>query len=50
MGKKSKSQSKSDNQAPNTGGALPFLAESAALDPTLSTLFASSVRVAVMLV
>lgn len=43
MGKKSKSQSKSDSQGP-TNGALPFLG-SAALDPNLSSLFASSVGI-----
>lgn len=42
MGKKSKSQPKSDTKAPSTGG-LPFLGGSAALDPTLSSLFSKSV-------
>lgn len=48
MGKKSKSQSKSDSQGP-TNGALPFLGGSAALDPNLSSLFASSVGIGAIL-
>jgi hypothetical protein len=43
MGKKSsKTQSKEESQ-PATGG-LPFISGSASLDPTLSSLFAASVR------
>ncbi|KAJ5577839.1 Nucleolar protein 12 [Penicillium hispanicum] len=41
MGKKSKSQSKPDAQTPNAGN-LPVLGGSAALDPTLSSLFEKS--------
>jgi hypothetical protein len=41
MGKKSKSQSKSDTKASAAG--LPFLGASSSLDPSLSSLFEKSV-------
>ncbi|KAJ5082042.1 Nucleolar protein 12 [Penicillium argentinense] len=41
MGKKSKSQSKSDSKVSSSNG-LPFLSGNASLDPTLTSLFAQS--------
>ncbi|KAJ5092178.1 Nucleolar protein 12 [Penicillium alfredii] len=42
MGKKSKSQSKTDPASSKSAGSLPFVGGNAALDPTLSSLFANS--------